>query len=583
MSLPALHTFLLCILLQNNTKYSIIKMLGGILMDFRNQDAKFGTVRSVDGSNVVIKAEELKKTIANEDLYVEVGSFINCGSVYHGDTICIVTRVYIEEIEKRNGEIEQIKIVELAIVGSINNRQSFTRGVEQLPHVGSDVFLITGEQINYLLGIGMNAGEETGPSKYFRVGTRSMRGSGDVYLDLDKLLGRHVAIVGTTGSGKSSTVAQIAQSILRFYPYPKIVFFDIHNEYPSAFSGEWSERTNCVSWGEFQLPYWFLDLEEFLAIYYPDAGGTQKMYIRNIIEELKRNSTDSEEIKAKISVDSPIYFSIDELITRIENQRDSESSATKREPFDKILLKLKSKNDDSRFLFLRGSVLSPTSVEEYFNGLLGFRSDRPTYLSVLDLSGLPAEVRTICVGVLTRLLFDYKYWDISPENVPIALVLEEAHTYIPEESTSKYTLCLERVEKVAKEGRKYGLSLIVVTQRPSNVSSTVLSQCGTFITLRLTSDLDQNKIRRLLPDSLGEQANILPSLRDGEALVTGDAMMLPGRVCFDEPAPRPKSNDVKFHKAWTEGPPPGYCVNTITAAWQYQERRTTVGVDTNED
>ncbi len=550
-------------------------------MDFRNQEAKFGTVRSIDGNNVVIKAEELKKMIDEEPYHVEVGSFVNCGSIYHGDTICIVTRVRIEEIEKRNGDIEQAKIVELAIVGSLNQLNTFTRGVEQLPHVGSEAYIITGAQINSLLGVDGDHEEDTRTKKYFRVGKRSMRGAGDVYFDLDKLLGRHVAIVGTTGSGKSSTVAQISQSILRYYPYPRIVFFDIHNEYPSAFSGEWADKTNCVSWDNFKLPYWFLDLDEFIAIYYPDAGGTQKMYIRNIIEELKRNSTDSEELKAKISVDSPIYFNIDELITRIEGKRDSETGS-KKEPFDKILLKLKSTNNDSRYEFLRGNRQSVQSVEDYFNQLLGF-SGIPTYLTVLDLSGLPAEVRTVCVGVLTRLLFDYKYWDINPENIPIALVLEEAHAYIPEESTAKYSLCLERVEKVAKEGRKYGLSLIVVTQRPSNVSSTVLSQCGTFITLRLTSDLDQNKIKRLLPDTLGEQSNILPSLRDGEALVTGDAMVLPGRVCFDEPAPRPKSNDIKFHKSWTDGPPPGYTVESITHAWQAQQRIAGLGARRDED
>ncbi|WNV20005.1 helicase HerA-like domain-containing protein [Bacillus sp. SI2] len=552
-------------------------------MDFRVRDLKFGTVQGVDGSQVIVRAEVLQKRIGGNPIHIEVGSFVNCGSEYHGDTICIVTRVHIEEVEKRNGDTQKNQIVELAIVGSLNIETRFTRGIDQLPYVGSEVYLITGEQMNHLLGIVESPQAETLPQKYFRVGRRSMRGAGDVYLDLDKFLGRHVAIVGTTGSGKSSTVAQIAQSILRYYPYPRIVFFDIHNEYPNAFSGEWGPKANCVSWNDFKLPYWFLDLDEFISIYYPDAGGTQKMHLKDMIEELKRNSVEGAGVQERVSVDSPIYFSIEELITKIEGRRNEQNSASKREPFDKMLLKIQSKHGDSRFEFLKGNPANILTLEQYFISLLGLNPSGPTYVSVLDLSGLPAEIRTVCVGILTRLFFDYKYWDMDPENLPLALVLEEAHTYIPEDNSSTYSLCLDRVEKVAKEGRKYGLSLIVVTQRPSNVSSTVLSQCGTFITLRLTNDLDQNKIKRLLPDSLGEQANVLSTLRDGEALVTGDAMVLPGKVRFDEPAPRPKSNDVQFHKSWTEGPPVGYDVKIITEAWNIREKRQVVGVEENEN
>ena len=151
------------------------------------------------------------------------------------------------------------------------------------------------------------------------------------------------------------------------------------------------------------------------------------------------------------------------------------------------MLKIQSVNNYSRFEFLKRYKETRVPLSDYFASLLGLK-DKQTYVSILDLSGLPTEIRTICVGVLARLFFDYKYWDLDPENLPLALVLEEAHSYIPYENTADYSLCLDRVESIAKEGRKYGISLIIVSQRPSNVSSTVLSQCGTFITLRLTSD-----------------------------------------------------------------------------------------------
>lgn len=211
-------------------------------------------------------------------------------------------------------------------------------------------------------------------------------------------------------------------------------------------------------------------------------------------------------------------------------------------------------------------------MSDYFTNLLGLY-DKDKYLNILDLSGLPSEVRNIIVGILTRLCFDFKYWDLDPENLPLTLVPEEAHNYIPEEESAKFSLCKRRVERVAKEGRKYGISLLVVTQRPSNISTTVLSQCGTFITLRLTNDLDQNKVRRLLPDTLGGQVDALPSLRDGEALVSGDGIKLPRKVRFNSPSPMPKSNDVRYHNSWTVGKPENYTISEIVDFWLKREKK----------
>ena len=194
-------------------------------------------------------------------------------------------------------------------------------------------------------------------------------------------------------------------------------------------------------------------------------------------------------------------------------------------------------------------------------------------MNILDLSGLPSNVRNVCIGVLARLCFDYKYWDLDPETLPMALVLEEAHTYIPEESSTRFSLCKERVERIAKEGRKYGLSLIVVTQRPSNISTTVLSQCGTYITLRLTNDHDQNNVKRLLPDALSGQADILPSLRDGEALVSGDGIKLPRKVLFRKPSPLPKSNDIAYHKSWGKELSEDYTTELAIRGWKVREKQ----------
>ncbi|MBB1582555.1 ATP-binding protein [Serratia sp. OS31] len=545
-------------------------------MTLRLEQLQFGSVREVDGSNIVLKADDLDKKLEDKNYQLEVGSYVNCGG-RHGDTICIVSKIQIEDVEVKIKDGDSVQIqssdlnkVTLSVVGSVDDFNKFTRGASRLPTINCKSYILTPDQVNKLLGIDSEV-----TNKNFLVTDNDLN---KVYLDIDKLLGRHVAILGTTGSGKSCTVASIMQSILNSYKHPRIIFFDIHNEYPSAFGyGDvpnegYKEKTQCTAWSEFSLPYWFLDIEEFLDIYYPGAGTTQFAEVKSIITTLKQReyseiSTESE----RVSVDTPIFFDINDLIKEFKEKRDKASSAAKAEPWEKLILKFENIIDDSRYSFLHCDISNKTNLSNYFNKVLGLNGISK-YLNILDLSGLPSEVRNICIGILTRLCFDYKYWDLDPENLPLALVLEEAHNYIPEEESARFSLCKRRVERVAKEGRKYGISLIVVTQRPSNISTTVLSQCGTFITLRLTNDIDQNKVRRLLPDTLGGQADVLPSLRDGEALVSGDGIKLPRKVMFRSPAPMPKSNDVRYHHSWTTGQPDGYSVEAIIRGWERREK-----------
>lgn len=521
----------------------------------------FGTVRSIDGSRIIVEIDKLDLVFDEQSLQVEIGALVNCGGL-HGDTVCMIDRVRIQEIEKK-GELLEMKIAEMTILGSIREDGTLTRGVDSLPLLKCAAYFIPGNKLNNLLGIATSPDEEQ-LSKYIQVGTRSMKNAGDVYLDMDKLLGRHVAILGTTGSGKSCTVASIVQSILKQYPYPRLIFFDVHNEYAAAFAtDEWQSKTNLLSWADFSLPYWYLDLEEFKEIYNCGGiGANQEAKLKEFITELKQKNLDSDVIA---TVDSPIYFSIDDLLEKLANV-----STAEKKTLDSMKLKIESINNDGRFAFLRKDIDNEKELAEYFVELFGL-SEQEKYLSILDLSGIPSEVRTTCVGILSRLCFDFSYWDADPENLPLALVLEEAHNYIPEDNSAEYNLCKNRIEKIAKEGRKYGIGLVVVTQRPSNVSTTVLSQCGTYITLRLSNDVDQNKIKRLLPDTLGEQANMLPSLRDGEALISGDGINLPGKVRFTQPNPEPKSNDVRYHHSWTVGVPNGYEIKKIVENWQHRK------------
>ncbi|PTP13682.1 hypothetical protein CWO27_14575 [Vibrio sp. 10N.286.51.C3] len=548
----------------------------------REEALKFGKIKEVDGATIILHAEFLECEFQEVKHCAEVGAYVNCGGA-HGNTICTISKVQITEIEKTKRsesglEIvrEERKVVTLSILGCAVNGK-FNRGTKRLPTINCDTYFLSSDQVNRLIGIDLKEDKE-----HFRV--TDVKDDDQTYLNLDKLMGRHTAILGTTGSGKSCTVASIVQSILSSYECPRILFFDIHNEYPSAFgyndevpNDSFKEKTNAIPWCEFSLPYWFLDLEEFLAVYSLDRGSNQKAILKEFITKLK-NKECKKLPNIITSVDTPIFFDINDLISELTSERDEKNdkgkkvkTAADQKTYTGIILKLESILNDSRYSFLHNNIHKETTIDSFFKTILGL-NESDKYLNLLDLSGLPAEIRAVCVGVISRLCFDFKYWDLDPENIPLNLILEEAHTYIPEDSDSKFNISKERVERIAKEGRKYGIGLTVVTQRPSNVSTTVLSQCGTYIALRLTNDLDQNKIKRLLPDTLAGQVDFLPSLRDGEAFVSGDSINLPRKVQFRVPNPMPRSNDVRYHKSWKLGKPDNYSLKALVDSWYKQDK-----------
>ena len=547
------------------------------LTTLREQALRFGKIKEVDGSAIILHAEFLEREFEDQKHCAEVGAYVNCGGS-HGDTICTISKVQIIEVEKTKrtddgfGIVrEERKVVTLSILGCAVNGK-FNRGTKRLPTINCETYFLSSDQVNQLIGIDLKEDKE-----HFCVTDES--DDNQTYLNLDKLIGRHSAILGTTGSGKSCTVASIVQSILSSYECPRILFFDIHNEYPSAFgygkdaqNESFKEKTNVIPWNEFSLPYWFLDLEELFGVYNLDPGSNQKAIIKRLITKLKEDEAKKQSIgEVVVSADTPIFFNIDTLLADLKSEKDSQANATAKKPYESVILKLEAVRHDTRYSFLHSRIKNETSIAEYFEFILGL-AEGESYLNILDLSGLPAEVRAVCVGVISRLCFDFKYWDLDPENIPLNLILEEAHTYIPEDSDSKFNISKERVERIAKEGRKYGIGLTVVTQRPSNVSTTVLSQCGTYISLRLTNDLDQNKIKRLLPDTLAGQVDFLPSLRDGEAFVSGDSINLPRKVQFREPNPMPSSNDVRYHKSWKIGKPANYSLKALVDSWQKQDK-----------
>jgi DNA helicase HerA-like ATPase len=235
-----------------------------------------------------------------------------------------------------------------------------------------------------------------------------------------------------------------------------------------------------------------------------------------------------------------------------------------------LVTRMESRSDDPRYEFLFSDKGPGTCFEDVLSAL--FAADGSVQMTVIDRSGLPSEILSIIVGVLCRLAFEYKYWDKDPNFLPITLVLEEAHNYLPRSDDAHDRICPDRVERIAKEGRKYGVNLIIVSQRPSEVSETVLSQCGNFVVLRLTNPTDQAYVRRLLPDFLAVAVDMLPYLRTGEAVISGEAVDVPTRVRITKPDPTPRSNDVRYRSGWTDGLPDGYSLKDVVARWRSRLR-----------
>jgi hypothetical protein len=283
---------------------------------------------------------------------------------------------------------------------------------------------------------------------------------------------------------------------------------------------------------------------------------------------------------ARTTLDTPVYFDLLALREAVEDRNGLVPSESTGKPikgpltgsFDNFLMRLDSKLNDARYDFLfkpkkRNTSGSLSSLLRDFVGL----GSKKAAVTVIDLSSVPFDVRPTVAAQIGRLAFEFNYWNPQYREFPILLICEEAHGYIPRAAESQFAGSRKSMERIAKEGRKYGVGLMVVSQRPHEVSETVLAQCGTFICLRITNPDDQGYVRSLVPESEGDLVSVLAGLGRGEALVLGEAVPLPTRVQFDRPSPAPNSDDVDFYTNWKSGPE-DLDVDEIVRRWRSQER-----------
>jgi len=524
-----------------------------------------GTVISVTSGIVTVLLDQsittLKREINGKSYFIgQIGSYI---LIPMGSFVLIGLT---NKLEKRdviiNGSSQQRYILEASLVGTVKGGR-YDRGVSYFPSVDAPVFLA--EDVD--LAVAFSVFQRYG----FSVGNVSLFETQRAFLDANKFFAKHIAILGSSGSGKSCTVASILQKVVSF-PDTNVIILDIHNEYKAAF-----ENANYIRVADFELPFWLMNFDELCEMFIDNRdenASTQITVLKDLIINSKRGK--NPQMSPFITIDTPVYYDLSEIRAKIQYM-DTEKitiggGQTKDGPFygkfTRFLVRLDGKLNDPRyeFMFRPKKYLDSAKFNDFMTNIFGVEGKAK--ITILDLSGVPFDVVNTIVSVLARTIFDFNFWNPNRREFPILLVFEEAHNYLPSDIPSA---ARRTVERIAKEGRKYGVSIMVVSQRPAEVSETILSQCSNYVVMRLTNPRDQDYVRRLVPDTFASLIEVLPSLRQGEALLVGESTPMPLRVQIDLPSPEPDSGDIKFYEKWKKSEAHTQ-IDKVISRWWKQEK-----------
>lgn len=493
--------------------------------------------------------------------------------------------------------------VRLVLVGTFWARRgskinAFKRGADTFPQIDRDCFLIESTDLQVFMSI---LADDIGEDERLQLGRFVADENAIAIADGNRLFQRHAALLGSTGAGKSWTVALVLERAARLR-HENLIVLDVHGEYgpltrePAgkpiagglriAGPGDLRDPAADVLF----LPYWLLNREEMLALLMDhsdqDAPNQAARFTHHVLELKRENLIRAEQADTAetFTVDSPIPYDINALIERLKAD-DTEQLETGRAggragPYKgkltRFILRLQSKIEDRRLGFLFGEPAQQTPYEwmaDTVKRLLCSPADAPG-VKIIDFSEVPSDVLPVVSAVLARTLYDVQFWMEPDKRTPLCLVCDEAHLYLPVRESSDATerRAVDVFERIAKEGRKYGVALLIVSQRPADVSRTILSQCNNFIAMRLTNDQDQAVVRRLMPDSLAGLTDVMPLLDTGEALVLGDALLLPTRVRFDEPRVKPDSATRDFWTEWDRDCPDEDAISKAVESFRRQMR-----------
>lgn len=463
-----------------------------------------------------------------------------------------------------NGQAAQRYRMSASLVGTVKGGK-YERGVSLFPVVDAPVYLAEDADLSVAFSTFQRYG--------FSIGLVSQFENQRAYLDANKFFGKHIAVLGSSGAGKSCTVSSILQKVSS-YPDTNIIILDIHNEYKDAFP----DVCNHLNIAEFELPFWLMNFDELREMFIDERdehASSQITVLKDLVLASKKGK--NPEMSALITIDTPVHFDLAEIRAKMQymdSEKTTMGAQVKEGPFygkfTRFLVRLDGKLNDPRyeFMFRPKKYIHSSSLNDLLTHILG--ADGAAQVTILDLSGVPFDIVNTIVSLLARMVFDFNFWNPNRREFPILLVFEEAHNYLPATGGST-TAARRTVERIAKEGRKYGVSIMVVSQRPVEVSETILSQCNNYVVLRLTNPLDQNYVKKLVPDTFASLTEVLPSLRQGEALVVGEAISMPLRVQIDFPKPEPNSSDIKFYEKWKKSESRTKIEDVVTRWWKQEK------------
>lgn len=564
---------------------------------------KIGKVLESSPNTILIEINDEKIFEAHKKDF-QIGKYLEIDEGNLNKVIAVIQNI------KSNASDTGLKfLVQTQPIGYIENEE-FHRGSTVIPSPTEPVSVVEDSTIKLIY--------DSNKDFNFPFGQLVQNKTIDLKIDANKFFGKHIALVGSTGSGKSCTVAKILQDAVGIdkkknqnaaqQKNAHIIIFDIHSEYKSAFDLHSDEKFNLnhLDAESLKLPYWLMNSEELESLFIEGNENNHHNQVSQfkravILNKEKHNPT----LKDKLNYDTPVFFDINEVYNYIwnlnhevigksasencpklsngnlitdpekkdyfKNKLDfiiqSTAAATKASngafygEFNRFISRLETKLSDKRLHFiLNAQKKDSTSFQtsdfgDILKQFLGYLDK--SNVTIIDLSGIPFEVLSITVSLISRLVFDFafhyskiKHAKDEQNDIPFMIVCEEAHNYIPKTGGAEYKASKKSIERIAKEGRKYGLSLMVVSQRPSEVSETIFSQCNNFISLRLTNVNDQSYVKALMPENSNAIADILPNLGSGECLIVGDATLIPSVVKLDLPDPQPKSQSVKFKDEW---------------------------------
>ncbi|MBZ0130811.1 MAG: ATP-binding protein [Rhodobacteraceae bacterium] len=581
------------------------------IFDYDDGEA-LGKIIAVDTAVVVVRVDELERLKR-----VQVNRLVALQSSKAGQHLVgVVSRITrrAPEVTPDESEVDPDEVTELpennlvrvSLIGTLIDKQGmleniFRRTLETVPEIDANCFALEGKRLTDFMQVISNV---TGDGPQLELGKYTLDENATAFLNGNRLFQRHAVIVGSTGSGKSYTTARMLDQVAAL-DQANAILFDIHGEYKTLDGEEFRhlrvagpgdlEHDQGLDDGVLYLPYWLLGYEAMVSLFVDRSdqnAPNQAMVMANSITDAKRKYLEDgkhAEVLANFTVDSPVPFPLQAVLERL-NFLDTERVPGAKINTDKagdfngklsrLIARFEAKHMDRRLGFLFQPHAECMEMEwlprlaQALTASRGTQQDKKGGIKIIDFSEVPSDILPLMVSLLARLVFNITQWTPVEKRHPVALFCDEAHLYIPERAGRDGVddISVGIFERLAKEGRKYGVGLVVISQRPSEVNRTVLSQCNNVIAMRLTNGDDQSVIRRLLPDSLGGFGDLLPVLDVGEALVVGDASLLPTRVRVGEPRYKPNSATIDFWDRWA-GEMPESDIAGAVLSWRRQSAR----------